>query len=108
MFGDRAPKLTDFGDLLMPEEAMEPILSRPVRGALLEWLTEIWAEPELAAIGVKARRRAIFDGPPGVGKTTLAHHLAARLGLPMLAVRPDRVIDKWVGSTGQNIGALFD
>jgi SpoVK/Ycf46/Vps4 family AAA+-type ATPase len=26
----------------------------------------------------------------------------------MLAVRPDRLIDKWVGSSGKNIGALFD
>ncbi|WP_371346491.1 AAA family ATPase [Ancylobacter sp. IITR112] len=100
--------VTAFGDLLMPQEAAEPILAKPVRGALLEWLTEIWAEDELRAAKLQPRRRAIFDGPPGVGKTTLAHHLSARLGLPMLAVRPDRLVDKWLGSTGKNIGALFD
>ena len=104
----RPSKVSDYGDLFMPDEAAEPILARPVRGALLQWLTEIWAEPELAEVGIKPRRRAIFDGPPGVGKTTLAHHLAARLGLPMLAVRPERIISKWVGETGENIGALFD
>jgi SpoVK/Ycf46/Vps4 family AAA+-type ATPase len=92
----------------MPEEASEPILARPVRAALGEWLEEIWAEAELRAVGIGPRKRAIFDGPPGVGKTTLAHHLAARLGLPMLAVRPERIIDKWVGSTSRNIGGLFD
>ena len=108
MFSERPKQLRDFGDLFMPEEADEPILARPVRTALLEWLTEIWAEPELVAVGIKARKRAIFDGPPGVGKTTLGHHLAARLGLPMLAVRPEHIIDKWVGSTGRNIGELFD
>jgi SpoVK/Ycf46/Vps4 family AAA+-type ATPase len=105
---NKPPELADYGDLMLPAEAMEPILGRGVRGALLEWLGEIFAADELAAVGVKPRRRAIFDGPPGVGKTTLAHHLAARLGLTMLAVRPERLIDKWVGSTGRNIGDLFD
>lgn len=104
----REVDITEFGDLLQPSEAAEPILAKPVRSALLEWLTEIWAEEELLAVGLAARRRAMFDGPPGVGKTTLAHHLAARLGLPMLAVRPELLIDKWVGSTGRNIGMLFD
>lgn len=109
MFGfDRKKRLEDFGDLFEPEEAAQPILAQGVRSALTEWLTEIWAEPDLLEVGLSARKRAIFDGPPGVGKTTLAHHLSARLGLRMLAVRPERVISKWVGETGWNIGALFD
>lgn len=107
--GERPKReLTQFGELLLPREAMEPILAKPVRTALLAWLTEIFASDELAAVGIGPRRRAIFDGPPGVGKTTLAHHLSARLGLPMLAVRPERVISKWVGQTGEQIGNLFD
>ena len=32
---------------------------------------------------------------------------AARLGLPMIAVRPDCVVDCWLGSTGRNLGQLF-
>lgn len=100
--------LGEFGELRAPSEADEPILAKPVRAALLEWLTEIWAEEELTAVGLKARRRALFDGKPGVGKTTLAHHLAARLGVPMLIVRPELLIDKWLGATGRNIGELFD
>lgn len=99
--------LADFGDVLTPDQAMEPILARPVRGALLEWLTELWAADELQEVGLMPRRRALFFGAPGTGKTTLAHHLAARLGLPMLLVRPEAVVDCWLGSTGRNIGSLF-
>lgn len=99
--------LRRFGELMMPEEAAEPILGKPVRGALLEWLTEIFAEDELLELGIGPRKRAIFDGPPGVGKTTLAHHLSARLGLPMLAVQTERVISRFVGATAEHIGMLF-
>ncbi len=106
--GEERVSVETFGDVLLPEEAAEPILAKPVRAGLLEWLTEIWAKDELADVGLKARRRAIFHGAPGTGKTTLAHHLAARLVLPMLVVRPERLKSKWIGQTAMQIGSLFD
>jgi hypothetical protein len=105
---ERRAGLANFGDIFEPEEAEEPILARGVRGALIEWLTELWAEEELKEVNVAPRKKALFDGAPGVGKTTLAHHIAARLGLRMLAVRPEKIISKYVGETGERIGDLFD
>ena len=106
--GPSKKDLSAFGDIVMPADAQEPILSAPVRGALLEWLTEIWSAEDLADVGIAPRQRALFFGAPGTGKTTLAHHMAARIGLPMLVVRPERIVDCWLGSTGRNIGELFD
>lgn len=96
-----------FGVVLEPSEAAEPILSKGVRGALTEWLTEIWSEEDLRAAGLKPRKKALFTGKPGTGKTTLAHHLAARLGLSMLVVQPELLLSKWVNQSGEQIGRLF-
>lgn len=107
---ERAPaqNFEEFGEVLWPDQADEPILAKSVRDALTEWLTEIWAADELIAVGLKPRQKGLFVGPPGTGKTTLAHHLAARLKLPLVCVRSDRLIDAYIGSTGRNIGSLFD
>lgn len=107
-FSRRPVALEEFGELFEPDQAVEPILGEIDRSLVMEWLTELWAEKELAEAGLKPRRRAIFHGPPGVGKTTLAHHIGARLGLRMLALRPDRLISRYIGATGANLGSLFD
>lgn len=100
--------IEDFGTIRMPDESIEPILPSSVRNELTAWLTEIWAGDELKGVGVPIRKKAILVGPPGTGKTTLAHHLSARLGLPLLEVGTENLIDCFLGSSSRNIGALFD
>ena len=100
-------ELEQFADVLYPKEVDEPILSPMVAHAIHEWLVEINHAAELEAVRVQPRRMALLYGPPGTGKTTLAHHIAARLGLPLVAVQSERIIGKYLGETGGNIGRLF-
>ncbi len=101
-------QLQTFADVKMPEEAEEPILHPAVRAAVFEWITEIRAVKELEAMGVKPRRSALFYGPPGTGKTTLAHHIAARLGVPLVSVNSEQLIDSSLGGSQRNVAKLFN
>lgn len=100
-------RLQKFAEILEPKDAEEPILAAPVRAAVYEWLVEISARSELLALNVKPRSSALLYGPPGTGKTTLAHHLSARLGLPLVVVNSERLIDPHLGASSNNVAELF-
>lgn len=95
------------GEVLEPHEAEEPILASIVRGAMFGWLAELNAREELSAVGIKPRASALLSGPPGCGKTTLAHHLAARLGVPMVNVGAEHIMGMYLGESEGNVAGIF-
>lgn len=100
-------RLRGIGDVLDPRDAEEPILATSVRAAVKGWLDEIRARPMLAEVGIKPRSSALLSGPPGCGKTTLAHHLSARLGYPLVTVGAEHIITSSLGGSEGNVARLF-
>jgi len=85
---------------LLLNDNIEHLLSRFVNEALNADL--------LAREGLGTRMNLLLSGPPGTGKTFIAAHLAARLGLPFYVVRLDSLVSSLLGDTAKNIRAIFE
>lgn len=58
--------------------------------------------------GLSPRRKLLLVGPPGTGKTLTASVLAGELSIPLLQVRLDGLITKFMGETASKLRLIFD
>ena len=63
---------------------------------------------EILDHGLSPRRKLLLVGPPGTGKTLSASVLAGELGLPLLQVRLDGLITRFMGETAAKLRQIFD
>jgi transitional endoplasmic reticulum ATPase len=90
--GDALPPKTGFGHL-----DLELIVTHTPVSALVSQI--VAAEADDVSL--------LLSGPPGTGKTALAHHLADALRRPLIIKRASDLLSKWVGETEQNIAGSF-
>lgn len=84
------------------------ILTEPVNQLIDEFLAEIRAHDALAEAGVADPCRLLIEGPPGVGKSSVAMVIASEVGVPLLTVRCDGAVGSLMGSTGSNLRKIFE
>ena len=71
--------------------------------------SDVPIEPLFAAMrdGGHTDVSLLLTGPPGTGKTALAHQLARTLDRPLIVKRTSDLLSKWVGETEQLIAEAF-
>jgi SpoVK/Ycf46/Vps4 family AAA+-type ATPase len=99
------------GQICKPEYKMEDVVLAPEK--LSEVLMHVDTHKQMTEMGMmKGRIRGkglgmLFFGPPGTGKSMLAHALAAHTGKNVLQASVSQIKDKFVGESEKNIVKLF-
>jgi len=84
------------------------VLEPTIQQKLDRILNEQKSYDKLRSHGLAPRRKLLFVGPPGTGKTMTASVLAGELGVPLFVVRLDGLITKYMGETTAKLRLIFD
>jgi SpoVK/Ycf46/Vps4 family AAA+-type ATPase len=90
------------------ERLKDVILSDETRSLVIRLLHENRQRQSLESWGVAPRRKLLFYGPPGCGKTLTAAVIAGELGLPLMTVRFDGLFSRFLGATAGHLKVIFD
>ncbi len=86
----------------------ELVLDGKTRQRLDRIVREYRARARLEEHALRPRRKLLLIGPPGSGKTFTASALAGELGMPLLVIRLDGLITKFMGETLAKLRLVFD
>lgn len=84
------------------------VLHDSVSKSLMRVIKEQRHNARLRNHGLAPRRKVLLVGPPGTGKTMTAAVLAGELGIPLLVVRLESLITKYLGETSAKLRQVFD
>jgi len=88
-----------FEDLILNEETLK---------LCEELVAEQHRVDLLRSFGLEPRSKILLAGPPGNGKTSLAEALAAHLMYPILIVRYENIIGRYLGETASRLQKIFN
>lgn len=96
-------------DVIKPQRVIDDLVLDPdVRDKLTSLAAEHAHRDVLNEHRVPTRRKLMFHGPPGCGKTSAAEALASLLGYPLAIVRIDALLSSYLGETLSNLRNVID
>lgn len=100
---------TELVKIIYPNKSFDDIvLSDDIQTQLNSVIVEYEKKEILKAYGLVPKKKLLFCGPPGCGKTLCAEVLANTLDLPILYTCFDGLISSYLGETATNIRKIFD
>jgi SpoVK/Ycf46/Vps4 family AAA+-type ATPase len=102
-------ELSDLLELLHPSEKLKEMVLQPkLQKVLKRVLDEQNNIDVLRKNNLLPRKKLLFIGPPGCGKTMSARVLASELALPIFIIRLDGLISRYMGESIAKLRLIFD
>ena len=100
-------------ELLAPDEFAVPLDKRLFSPVLLQRVVGVAGETlgftnKLSEYGVDAPRGIILHGPPGTGKTCIAHFLRSEFKCTFFSLKISQILHAEVGKSEKSISAIFE
>ena len=86
----------------------EVVLSTAVERQVSDFIDMVNHRSDLELAGVDIKKTMLLYGQPGCGKTSIAHYVAERTGLPLIVARLDGIVSSLLGNTAKNIRRIFE
>lgn len=86
----------------------EMILPKEIEVKIHRIVQEYAARERLAHFNLKPRKKILFYGLPGCGKSMSAERIAWEIGLPFLKVRFEAIVSSYLGESASNLSKIFD
>ena len=84
------------------------VLDTSVERQVSEFVNLVSHSSELELAGLDIKKTLLLYGQPGCGKTSIAHYISEKTGLPLIVARLDGVVSSLLGSTAKNLRRIFD
>ena len=83
------------------------ILSDTVKNQIDNLIDLVNHHDEIELAGLDIKKSLLLYGPPGCGKTSIAHYVSEQTGLPLVVAKLDGIVSSLLGSTAKNLRKIF-
>lgn len=94
---------------IYPQERLSDLVVAPqIKERIERIIHEFTYKDKLFKHNLENRRKIMFSGNPGTGKTMTASIIANELKLPIYVVLMDKIVTKYMGETSAKLRQIFD
>lgn len=84
------------------------VIAENVSRQIALFIEQINHRDELEQAGISIPNSILLYGAPGCGKTSIAHYISEKTGLPLVVARLDGIVSSLLGSTAKNLRKIFN